>query len=35
MTNNNKIILFLYRDPRFDENKNKLTLQSSIKYIKN
>ena len=34
MTNNNKITFLLYGDSRFDENKNKFTLQSSIKCIK-
>ena len=34
MTDNNKITLLLYGDSRFDENENKYTLQSSIKYIK-
>ena len=34
MTDNNKITLLLYGDSRFDENKNKFILQSSIKYIK-
>ena len=34
MTDNNKITLLLYGDSRFDENKNKFILQSSVKYIK-
>ena len=34
MTDNNKITLLLYGDSRFDENKNKFILQSSMKYIK-
>ena len=34
MTDNNKITLLLYGNSRFDENKNKFILQSSIKYIK-
>ena len=34
MTDNNKITLLLHGDSRFDENKNKFILQSSIKYIK-
>ena len=34
MTENNKITLLLYGDSRFDGNKNKFILQSSIKYIK-
>ena len=34
MTNNKKITLLLYGDSRFDENKNKFILQSSIKYVK-
>ena len=34
MTDNNKITLLLYGDSRFDENKNKFILQSSIKYKK-
>ena len=32
MTDNNKIMLLLYGDFRFDENKNKFILQST--YIK-
>ena len=34
MTDNKKITLLLYGDSRFDESKNKFTLQSSMKYIK-
>ena len=34
MTDNNKITLLLYGDSRLDENKNKSTLQPSIKYLK-
>lgn len=34
MADNNKITLPLYEDSRFDENKNKIILQSPIKYIK-
>ena len=34
MTDNNKITLLLHGDSRFDENKNKFVLQSSIKNIK-
>ena len=33
MIDNNKITK-LYGDSRFDENKNKFIVQSSIKYIK-
>ena len=33
MTVNNKITLLLYGYSRFDENRNKFILQSSIKYI--
>ena len=32
MTDNSKITLLLYGDSRFDENKNKFILQSSIKF---
>ena len=34
MTDKNKINLLLYRDSRFDENKNKFLLQLPTKYIK-
>ena len=34
MTNTNKITLLLCGDFRFDENKNKFILQSSINYVK-
>ena len=34
MADNNKITLPLYENSRFDENKNKIILQSPIKYIK-
>ena len=34
MIDNNKIASLLYGDSRFDKNKSKLILQSSMKYIK-
>ena len=34
MSNTNKITLLLCGDSRFDENKNKFILQSSINYVK-
>ena len=33
VTDNNKIILLLYGDSRFDENKNNFILQSYVNYI--
>lgn len=34
MTDNNKIALLLFGDYRFDKNKRKFILQSSMKYVK-
>ena len=35
MTDNVKKDLLLFSDSRFDKNKNKLTLETTVSYIKN
>ena len=35
MTDNRKRDIMLYGDSRFDENKNKIILEGTIKYLKN
>ena len=34
MSENNKKDLFLFGDPRFDENKNKVILEATFTFIK-
>ena len=34
MSENNKKDLFLFGDPRFDENKNKVILEATLTFIK-
>ena len=35
LTDNDRIDILLYRDSRFDENKNKIILEVTINYLKN